>query len=116
MKDAPLDIGVLGLGIIGGRVADHLRAAGHRVHAWSRTGKAGSLASPRAVAEAARVVQIFVRDSSALLEALRDLAPVLTPGHLVLNHATVSRTAVHVTQQKSGSSQVAPRLRPHAQQ
>ncbi len=94
MKDAPLDIGVLGLGIIGGRVAGHLRAAGHRVHAWSRTGKTGSLASPRAVAGAAKVLQIFVRDSAALLEALRDLAPALTPEHLVLNHATVSKAAV----------------------
>lgn len=94
MKDASLDIGVLGLGIIGGRVADHLRADGHRVHAWSRTGKAGSLASARAVAEAAKVLQIFVRDSAALLEVLRDLAPVLTPEHLVLNHATVSKAAV----------------------
>ncbi len=94
MKNASLDIGVLGLGIIGGRVAEHLRAAGHRVHVWSRTGKAGSLASPRAVAEAAKVLQIFVRDSAALIEALRDLAPVLTPEHLVLNHATVSKAAV----------------------
>lgn len=94
MKDVPLDIGVLGLGIIGGRVAQHLRAAGHRVHVWSRTGKAGSLASPRAIAEAAQVLQIFVRDSAALLGALRDLAPVLTPEHLVLNHATVSKAAV----------------------
>lgn len=94
MKDVPLDIGVLGLGIIGGRVAQHLRAAGHRVHVWSRTGKAGSQASPRAVAEAAQVLQIFVRDSAALLGALRDLAPVLTPEHLVLNHATVSKAAV----------------------
>ncbi len=94
MKDASQDIGVLGLGIIGGRVAGHLRAAGHRVHVWSRTGKAGSLASPRAVAEAAKVLQIFVRDSAALIEALRDLAPVLTPEHLVLNHATVSKAAV----------------------
>jgi 3-hydroxyisobutyrate dehydrogenase-like beta-hydroxyacid dehydrogenase len=94
MKEASLDIGVLGQGIIGSRVAEHLRAAGHRVHVWSRTGKDGSLASPRAVAEAARVIQIFVRDSVALLEALRDLAPVLTAEHLVLNHATVSKAAV----------------------
>jgi 3-hydroxyisobutyrate dehydrogenase-like beta-hydroxyacid dehydrogenase len=94
MKDASQDIGLLGLGIIGSRVAEHLRKAGHRVHVWSRTGKAGAMASPRAVAEAAKVLQIFVRDSAALIEALRDLAPVLTPEHLVLNHATVSKAAV----------------------
>lgn len=94
MNDAPLDIGVLGLGIIGSRVADHLRAAGHRVHAWSATGRAGGLSRPREVAGAAKVVQIFVRDSAALLEAVRDMAPALTPEHLVLNHATVSKAAV----------------------
>lgn len=94
MNDAPLDIGVLGLGIIGSRVADQLRAADHRVHAWSATGRAGGLSRPREVAEAAKVVQIFVRDSVALLEAVRDMAPALTPEHLVLNHATVSKEAV----------------------
>ena len=52
MKDASQDIGLLGQGIIGSRVAEHLRKAGHRVHVWSRTRKAGALASPRAVAEA----------------------------------------------------------------
>ena len=88
-------VGVLGLGIIGSRVAENLRAAGHEVFVWSRSARAvpNFLASPREVAEAAGVVQIFVRDSAALLEAVESMLPVLKPGHLILNHSTVSKKA-----------------------
>ena len=88
-------IGVLGLGIIGSRVAENLREAGHEVHVWSHTAREvpGGKPSPRAVAEAAKVVQIFVRDGEALLEAVRDMQPVLTAEHVIINHATVSKAA-----------------------
>ncbi|MBE7496006.1 MAG: NAD(P)-dependent oxidoreductase [Verrucomicrobiaceae bacterium] len=90
------NIGVLGLGIIGSRVAENLRKAGHEVFVWSRSARAvpNFLASPREVACAAGIIQIFVRDSTALLEAVRDMAPSLTAGHLIMNHATVSKKAV----------------------
>lgn len=89
------NIGVLGLGIIGSRVAENLRKAGHEVFVWSRSARAvpNFLASPREVAEAAGIIQIFVRDSAALLDAVRDMAPTLKAGHLVMNHATVSKQA-----------------------
>lgn len=89
----PLDIGLLGQGIIGSRVAENLRKAGHRAHVWSRTGRAGGLPSPRAVAEKVEIIQIFTRDSEALLAALNDARPALTARHLVMNHATVSKAA-----------------------
>jgi 3-hydroxyisobutyrate dehydrogenase-like beta-hydroxyacid dehydrogenase len=89
------NVGVLGLGIIGSRVVENLRKAGHEVFVWSRSARAvpNFLASPREVAQAAGIIQIFVRDSAALLEAVRDMAPVLKAGHLVMNHATVSKKA-----------------------
>lgn len=89
------NVGVLGLGIIGSRVAENLRKAGHDVFVWSRTARAvpNFLASPREVAQAAGIIQIFVRDSAALLEAVRDMEPALMAGHLVMNHATVSKKA-----------------------
>jgi len=89
------NVGVLGLGIIGSRVADNLRKAGHEVFVWSRSARAvpNFLASPREVAEAAGIIQIFVRDSAALLEAITDMKPVLKAGHLIMNHATVSKKA-----------------------
>jgi 3-hydroxyisobutyrate dehydrogenase-like beta-hydroxyacid dehydrogenase len=88
-------VGILGLGIIGSRVAENLRKAGHEVFVWSRSARPvpNFLASPREVASAASLVQIFVRDSEALLEAIRDMEPALQPGHLILNHATVSKKA-----------------------
>lgn len=89
------NVGVLGLGIIGSRVAENLRKAGHEVFVWSRSARAvpNFLASPREVAQSAGIIQIFVRDGAALLEAIRDMQPVLKAGHLVMNHATVSKKA-----------------------
>jgi 3-hydroxyisobutyrate dehydrogenase-like beta-hydroxyacid dehydrogenase len=89
------NVGVLGLGIIGSRVADNLRKAGHEVFVWSRSARPvpNFLASPREVAEAAGIIQIFVRDSAALLEAINDMLPALKAGHLIMNHATVSKQA-----------------------
>lgn len=94
--------GVLGLGIIGSRVAENLRKAGFDTFVWSRTARAvpNFMASPREVAEVAEAVQIFVRDGEALIEAVREMAPVLGPDHIVMNHATVSpqatRTAAEI--------------------
>lgn len=89
------NVGVLGLGIIGSRVAENLRKAGHEVFVWSRSARAvpNFLASPHEVAEAVGIIQIFVRDSAALLEAINDMKPALKAGHLVMNHATVSKKA-----------------------
>lgn len=89
------NVDILGLGIIGSRVADNLRKAGHEVFVWSRSARPvpNFLASPREVAGAAAIIQIFVRDSAALLDALEDMKPALKAGHLVMNHATVSKKA-----------------------
>lgn len=89
------NVGILGLGIIGSRVADNLRKAGHEVFVWSRSARPvpNFLASPHEVAEAAGIIQIFVRDSVALIEAIEDMKPALKAGHLVMNHATVSKKA-----------------------
>jgi 3-hydroxyisobutyrate dehydrogenase-like beta-hydroxyacid dehydrogenase len=89
------NVGILGLGIIGSRVAENLRKAGHEVFVWSRSARPvpNFLASPREVAEAAGIIQIFVRDSAALIEAIEDMKPALKAGHLIMNHATVSKAA-----------------------
>jgi 3-hydroxyisobutyrate dehydrogenase-like beta-hydroxyacid dehydrogenase len=99
-------IGIIGLGIIGSRVAANVAAAGYEVHTWSRTSRsdASFRASPRAVAEAAAVVQIFVRDDAALLAAMADMAPALTVGHLVMNHATVSHQATQAAAEIAAKS------------
>ncbi len=85
-------VGIAGLGIIGSRVASRLRAAGRPLWLWSRTVRPepNFLASPAELAEASRVIQIFVSDGPALRGVLEAMAPALTPAHIVLNHATVS--------------------------
>jgi len=85
-------VGIIGLGIIGSRVAGVLRRAGHSVLVWNRSPRAepNFLASPREVAEAADILQIFVRDGAALLDVLKEMLPALGPSHLVMNHATVA--------------------------
>ncbi len=85
-------VGVIGLGIIGSRVAGVLRRAGHPVVVWNRSPRPepGFLASPREVAESADIIQLFVRDGEALLEVVRAMLPALGASHVVLNHATVA--------------------------
>ena len=86
--------GVIGLGIIGSRVAACQRRAGHPVWLWNRTVRPepNFLSSPAEIAEAARHIQIFVSNGEALHSVLRTMLPALTPEHVILNHATVSPT------------------------
>lgn len=88
-------VGVLGLGIIGSRVAENLRQANFDVFVWSRSARPtpGFLASPAEVADVSQVIQIFVRDDAALAEAMESMAVNLRPDHVVMNHSTVSPAA-----------------------
>jgi len=70
-----MELGFVGLGVMGGGVARRLLAAGHELHGWNRTPeKAAPLVaeglvleeSPRAVAEQADVVFTMVTNVSAL--------------------------------------------------
>ncbi len=96
MSASSQSVGVIGLGIIGSRVAEHVEKGGHPVSVWSRTPRPlpNFLGSALAVAQAAQVIQIFVRDAEALLEVVADMHPALTPQHIVMCHSTVSAEAV----------------------
>ncbi len=95
MAEENITVGVLGLGIIGSRVAQNLRDKGWKTFVWNRTPQdhPDVLDSPEAVAAQARVLQIFVRDGDALLSVVDQMASQLGQGHVVLNHATVSPEA-----------------------
>jgi 3-hydroxyisobutyrate dehydrogenase-like beta-hydroxyacid dehydrogenase len=84
-------VGIIGLGIIGSRVAASLRRAGHPVTVWNRSPRPepNFLSSARDVAESADILQLFVRDGAALLEVIKAMEPSLKESHVVLNHATV---------------------------
>ena len=86
------NVGIIGLGIIGSRVAGALRKRGLQVFVWNRTPRPEQnfVGSPGEVAELCDVVQIFVSDDEALSEIVRQLGPALTAQHIVTAHCTVS--------------------------
>ncbi len=91
-RPAKLNAGVIGLGLIGSRVAATLRKAGYQVWVWNRSPRPepNFLSSPAEVAESAKIIQIFVSDGPALLQTIQTMSQALGPEHVVLNHSTVS--------------------------
>jgi 3-hydroxyisobutyrate dehydrogenase len=97
--------GFIGLGIMGGAMADRLLAAGVRLHVFNRTraraeplitAGASWADSPAAVAAASDVVFICVTDTSdveAVLFGPAGIAAGARPGAIVVDHSTISPTA-----------------------
>src|ERR1700737_3783542 len=91
-------VGVIGLGIIGSRIAKHLRKAGFDVHVWNRTKKdepqfaasAADLAKTCSLVGIFFVIEIFVSNDAAILETIDQLKPALTKDHLLIIHSTIS--------------------------
>src|SRR6185503_4515858 len=90
------NVGVIGLGIIGTRVAAGLRAAGYQVYVWNRSAKPAPnfLGSPAEIADSADVIQIFVADAAALFEVIEAMGDSLTAKHVIVCSATVGPEAV----------------------
>jgi len=96
------NLGYVGLGVMGGKMAARLLAKGHIVTGYNRTrSKAQWLVdqgmkwadSPRAVCEAADVIFIMVTDSKsleAIAEGRDGLLAGLGPGKVVIDMSTVS--------------------------
>ena len=80
------NVGLIGLGIIGSRVAAGLRASGYHVFVWNRTPKPAPnfLGSPAEVAEVCEIIQLFVADSQAVFQILEMLGDALTPRHVIV--------------------------------
>ena len=95
-RKARKNVGVIGLGIIGTRVAAGLRAAGYQVYVWNRSAKPAPnfLGSPAEVAESAEVIQIFVADAAALFDVVEAMSEVLTSKHVIVCNSTVGPEAV----------------------
>lgn len=86
------NVGVLGLGIIGSRVAENLRERGFHVFVWNRNPRPvpNFVGAPAELAEMCDYIQIFVSDDDALLDVLRQMAPALGSRHIVIAHPTVA--------------------------
>ncbi len=91
-KSSRTSVGVIGMGLIGSRVAAVLRRGGFPVFVWNRSPRPepNFLSSAREVAELTDIIQLFVRDGDALLEVIRSMGDALGESHIVINHATVS--------------------------
>src|SRR5262252_369670 len=87
-----INIGIVGLGIIGRGIAAHLRGKCFPVFVWNRSPRpvpnfVGSLGE---LAGLCNYIQIFVSDDDALLQTVEQLSEKLTPRHVVLAHSTVA--------------------------
>ena len=83
------NVGVIGLGIIGSRVAENLRKKRFHVFVWNRTPRPvpNFVGSTGEIAEICDYVQIFVSDDEALLHVAEELAPALAPRQRLLSGA-----------------------------
>lgn len=108
------NVGVIGLGIIGQRVAECLRRRGFQVFVWNRTPRPfpNFVGSPAEIAQICDFVQIFVSDDEALLEMAQQLKPSLKPHHVIMAHTTVAphtmRAAAEIVQRRGAQFLDAP--------
>ncbi len=82
-----MQLGLIGLGRMGGNMRDRLRAAGHEVVGFDPRPDVTDVESLQALAdalEAPRVVWIMVPSGDPTRETVRKLADVLSPGDLVI--------------------------------
>lgn len=95
-EDEREGVGVIGLGIIGSRVAAVLRNAGEQVYVWNRSPRSepNFVASPGELARLANRIQIFVTGGDDLLKVVRALAPELTRRHVVISNCTADPRSV----------------------
>lgn len=98
-------VGYIGLGIMGGRMARNLLAAGHSVVVWNRTPERAAplvdsgarLASdPEEVAREAGIILVCVSDTPDVEEVVHrpdGILAGLRPGSVVVDHSTISPSA-----------------------
>ena len=94
-RKSKFNVGVIGLGIIGSRIAGSLRSAGFHVYVWNRTPKPAPnfLASPAEVAGLCDTIQVVVADAVALFSMIEAMGTVLAPRHTVICNSTVGAEA-----------------------
>ena len=101
MTSQPLNIGFIGLGIMGAPMAGHLLKAGHQLFVYTlgkvpeeiASGRATQCLSAKGVAERADIIITMVPDTSDVAEALFGEAGVakgLTAGKVVVDMSSIS--------------------------
>ena len=93
-----MDLGFIGLGVMGRPMAGHLAAAGHQVFLHSRSGVPADIggtacASQREVAEKAQIIFLMVPDTADVEKVLfgaGGVAEGLSPGKIVVDMSSIS--------------------------
>jgi len=92
-----MNIGVFGLGIIGGVWAENLHCDGHTVRGWNRTAKPAVpfyyTGDANAAAAQSQLLIIVVSDPPAVQQVLDQILPALHAGKTVLQSSTISPAA-----------------------
>lgn len=91
MSDEIQRVALLGLGIIGSRVADRLAASGVYLSTWSRTrrGRPDEAENPADAVREAQSILLYLKDAPAVREVMASVAPEIRADHVVVNHSTV---------------------------
>ena len=109
-----MNLGFVGLGVMGGPMAGHLAKAGHKVTVWNRTlAKSDPLKAQgyniapdlETLGETCDIVFICVSRTEDLQECLEPLTQKAKSGTLFVDHSTVSPTdtqAIHVNLAERG--------------
>jgi 3-hydroxyisobutyrate dehydrogenase/glyoxylate/succinic semialdehyde reductase len=84
-------VAILGLGIIGSRASSRLSEVGWKVTSWNRTPKGlpGEVATAGAAVKVASIISLYLKDVESVRSVVTGIADALTPGKIVLNHATL---------------------------
>lgn len=93
-------LGFAGMGIMGSGMAANLIARGHKLMVWNRTREKAEAIKGASVAESlgelaskSDILMICVSDSPDVAQLIRGdggLAAALRPGHLIVDHSTIS--------------------------
>ncbi len=108
------NVGIIGLGIIGQRVADAARRRGFHVFVWNRTPRPfpNFVGSPSEIAQLCDYIQIFVSDDEALLDVVQQMKQSLNAHHVIMAHSTVApytvRAAAEIVQRRGAELLDAP--------
>lgn len=86
-------IGIVGLGIIGKGIAEHLRKNKYQVYVWNRSPLVDQelfMGSLSELANNVDVIQLFLTDGKAVKDVINELLPNINKKHTIINHSTIS--------------------------
>lgn len=85
-------VALLGLGIIGSRIARHLKSHDWNILGWNRTPKEdqpNDVATPAEAAQKANIICLFLKNREACQSVLAAMKSHLTAEHVIINHSTI---------------------------